>query len=54
MKFSAASTKITVRNKIIFDGHVITVESCVIFAGYVKLPKMVLFLAATVESNPYF
>jgi hypothetical protein len=52
--FLTAFVKIIVKNKIIFSGHVITVESCVIFTCYTKPPKMSLFLAATNKTNPYF
>jgi hypothetical protein len=52
--FLTAFVKIIVKNKIIFSGHVITVESCVIFTGYTKPQKMSLFLAATNKTNPYF
>jgi hypothetical protein len=33
-EFLAAFIKITVENKIIFDGHVIVTESCIIFDGH--------------------
>jgi hypothetical protein len=52
--FLTASVKIIVKNKIIFSGHIITAESCVIFTGYTKPPKIILFLAATNKTNPYF
>jgi hypothetical protein len=54
MKFSVVSAKITVRNKIFFDSHVIAAKSFTIFVSHAKLPKIVIFSTETIESNPYF
>jgi hypothetical protein len=33
-EFLAVSVKISVRNKIIFGGHILTAENCVMFGGH--------------------